>query len=131
MPEIFKALGDLNRLKIFSLLTVYDLCVCEIEVLLDLSQSNVSRHIAKLRQAKLITGDKEGQWIHYKVSDNIKSDHKLLYEYLLSQFEQANTFIALKRRCQKYKESPYTCQTITTDKPFVMNFLERNKINEE
>ncbi len=48
--NMFKALSDENRLRIMSLLIREELCVCEIEVILELSQSNVSRHLNKLKK---------------------------------------------------------------------------------
>ena len=125
MNDIFKALGDINRLKILCLLSLYELCVCEIEVLLDLSQSNVSRHLAKLKSANLISGDKDALWIHYRISDTFKSENELLYRYLIEKYESLEEYIKLIERCKLYKESPYTCQTIRNDKNFVLNFLKK------
>ena len=42
--EIFKALGDENRIRILSLLIRQELCVCEIETVPDMTQSNASRN---------------------------------------------------------------------------------------
>jgi len=125
MNDIFKALGDINRLKILCLLSLYELCVCEIEVLLDLSQSNVSRHLSKLKSANLISGDKDALWIHYRISDTFKSENELLYRYLIEKYESLEEYIKLIERCKLYKESPYTCQTIRNDKNFVLNFLKK------
>ncbi|WP_199172686.1 metalloregulator ArsR/SmtB family transcription factor [Petrotoga sp. 9PWA.NaAc.5.4] len=44
MEELFKSLGDENRLRILNLLMQQqELCVCELEVLLEMTQSNVSK----------------------------------------------------------------------------------------
>lgn len=127
MENLFKALGDENRLRILNLLTLGELCVCEIEVLLDLSQSNVSRHLAKLRSADLITGNKDGQWIHYKPSQTLEKDNAQLHEYLLESFKNAQVYQEDQKRLISYKESLYTCQTIRSDKPFVMAYLKTAK----
>jgi ArsR family transcriptional regulator len=63
-----KALADETRLRIFTLLTRQELCVCEIEDMLNLSQSLVSNHLAVLRQAGLVRArrdETDGRWIFY------------------------------------------------------------------
>jgi ArsR family transcriptional regulator len=65
---LLKALADETRLCIFTLLTGQELCVCEIEEALGLSQSLVSNHLAVLRQASLVRArrdDADGRWIFY------------------------------------------------------------------
>jgi ArsR family transcriptional regulator len=65
-----KALADETRLRIFVLLTRQELCVCEIEDMLNLSQSLVSNHLAVLRQAGLVKARRDAEdarWIFYRV----------------------------------------------------------------
>ena len=64
-----KALADETRLRIFTLLTRQELCVCEIEDMLNLSQSLVSNHLAVLRQAGLVCArrdETDARWIFYR-----------------------------------------------------------------
>jgi len=65
ISETLKALADPNRLRIVNLLGDRTLCVCDLEEILGLNQSNLSRHLAKLRQAGLVTGTKRGLFMHY------------------------------------------------------------------
>lgn len=65
LTEILKALADPNRLRILNLLGDRTLCVCDLEEVLGLNQSNLSRHLAKLRQAGLVRGEKRGLFMHY------------------------------------------------------------------
>jgi DNA-binding transcriptional ArsR family regulator len=64
----FKALGDLNRLRILMSLRGGQLCVCQIIALIGLAPSTVSKHLSILRQADLVEADKKGKWIHYRLS---------------------------------------------------------------
>lgn len=64
--SITKALADENRLRILLALRGGELCVCQITELLGLAASTVSRHLAILRQAGLVTDRKEGRWIYYQ-----------------------------------------------------------------
>jgi ArsR family transcriptional regulator len=66
--EFFKSLGDQTRLRILILLSVKELCVCELCDILDLSQPKVSRHLAKLRDQGLVTDIREGQWVFYHLN---------------------------------------------------------------
>lgn len=71
LAEYLRLLGDDNRLRIFSLLTKTELCVCEIEDLLGLSQSLVSNHLAALRRAGLVESrrdEEDARWIFYRAN---------------------------------------------------------------
>jgi ArsR family transcriptional regulator len=68
IAEIMKAIGDKNRLHILSLLRMQELCVCEITSMCNLSQSNVSQHLAKLRSAGLVKERRNAQWIYYSLN---------------------------------------------------------------
>jgi ArsR family transcriptional regulator len=59
--QILKALSDKTRLRILNLLMQSELCVGEIEYLLNINQSNTSRHLSSLKNATLITYEKKAQ----------------------------------------------------------------------
>lgn len=63
-----KALSDENRLRIAYLLTGSDACVCELADALDLPQSTLSNHLAKMRDSDLLQTRKDGTWIYYQLS---------------------------------------------------------------
>lgn len=67
--KILKALGDENRLRILNLLRQRGLCVCELESVLNMTQSNVSRHLIKLKDAELIESEKNGQFAIYRMNE--------------------------------------------------------------
>lgn len=67
--RIFKALADVNRLKILKLLKEGELCACEITVALSNSQSTVSHHLSVLKNAGLIKERKEGKWSYFRISE--------------------------------------------------------------
>ncbi|MCP4589292.1 MAG: helix-turn-helix transcriptional regulator [bacterium] len=62
---IFRALADETRLRLLNLLLEGELCVCELCEVLELPQPNVSRHLAYLLQAGLVTERRVGRWKHY------------------------------------------------------------------
>jgi len=63
--DTLKALADPNRLRILNLLGDRTLCVCDLEEILGLNQSNLSRHLAKLKTAGLVSAQKRGLFMHY------------------------------------------------------------------
>jgi len=72
--KVAKALGDETRLKILRmLLSREDMCVCELQTVLGLSQPNVSRHLKILEEAGFLEGRREGQWIIYQIRKELKS----------------------------------------------------------
>lgn len=71
---IFKALSDKSRLRIIKMLQRKSLCVCEITEILNLATSTVSKHLSILRDAGLITDEKDKKWINYKINPNPKDN---------------------------------------------------------
>jgi len=66
---ILKALADENRIRILNLLKNGELCVCDIEAVLGIKQSNASRHLNRLKIAGIIDSDKKSQWVYYRLKD--------------------------------------------------------------
>lgn len=69
---IFKALSDETRL--LSLLLIHaegELCVCELMAALDESQPKISRHLAQLRKAELLSDRRQGQWVFYRINPGL------------------------------------------------------------
>jgi len=70
--KIYKALADEKRLKILKLLTIREMCVCELTAALNLTQPNLTHHIKKLEQANLVDYEKRGKWVYYSLKDEKK-----------------------------------------------------------
>ena len=69
-PEtFFRAVSDATRLRCLVLLQQEgELCVCELTHALDAAQPKVSRHLAHLREAGLVSDRRDGLWIHYRLN---------------------------------------------------------------
>ncbi|MBY9019556.1 MAG: winged helix-turn-helix transcriptional regulator [Candidatus Lokiarchaeota archaeon] len=63
----FSALANKKRVMIINILKKKDRCVCEIEAVLDESQSSVSHHLRILEKSGLIRGVKKGKFTHYEI----------------------------------------------------------------
>jgi len=66
--KLFKALSDVNRLRILKALQSKTLCVCEIKELLNLANSTVSQHLKLLKEVGFIIEEKEGKWSNYLIN---------------------------------------------------------------
>jgi ArsR family transcriptional regulator len=62
---IFRALADPTRLRIMNILSHQCMCVCDLQTVLGLSQSFISRHLAYLRHAGLVRDRRGGTWVCY------------------------------------------------------------------
>ncbi|WP_430883838.1 ArsR/SmtB family transcription factor [Fusibacter sp. JL216-2] len=111
--EYLKALADTNTLRIINLLLNRSLCVCELEALTDLKQSNLSRHLSKLSRSGIISRSKEAQWVFYSISEAFMHDHALLLSYLKDQFRSDHVFIQDSKRFEIFKEREMNCDNIT------------------
>ena len=67
--RVFKAFGDKTRLSILNLLSVREMCVCELMAALDLTQPTASHHVGILENAGVIKERKDGKWVFYRIAD--------------------------------------------------------------
>lgn len=67
--KLFRGFADPTRLAILELLRDGDLCVGDIVDATGASQSNVSNHLACLRDCGLVTSERQGRHIYYRTSD--------------------------------------------------------------
>jgi ArsR family transcriptional regulator len=88
MIESFKALAEESRLRILALLMDEEMCVCELEETLGMTQSNVSRHLTALRGAGIIECNKSAQWAFYCVSAKFKTENRYLWLFLQEKLNQ-------------------------------------------
>lgn len=82
MVNIFKALSDETRLRILSLIWNDEMCVCEIEDCLGLTQSNASRHLTTLKTAGILSSSKQAQWAYYRLNEDFCKNNQKLFDYL-------------------------------------------------
>jgi ArsR family transcriptional regulator len=69
LSKIFKSLSDPLRLRIVYMLDVQPLCVCCIKELVEISDSKLSYHLNQLKEAGLIEGRQEKNWIIYRTTE--------------------------------------------------------------
>ena len=92
IAQHFKGLADATRLRMLNLLFQGELCGCDIQYVLDLSQSNVSRHLNYLKRVGLVQDRRDGYRVFYKLADSSDRSRALLLEYLQHVFAREAVF---------------------------------------
>lgn len=84
---LLKAVADPHRLTMLATLAAAEdeVCVCDFTDALPLNQSTVSHHLRILREAGLVTCERRGTWVYYRLADGA---HRRLDDALHSVFRQ-------------------------------------------
>ena len=70
LAQVFKALGDPVRLRLLSLIGAHqggEVCVCDLTTAFNLTQPTISHHLKVLREAGIITSERRGTWVYYRL----------------------------------------------------------------
>jgi len=82
VSRVLRALSHPTRLKILKLLSIRDMCVCEIMAVLNATQPTTSHHLNILENMGLIEERREGKWVFYSIADSKLSQDliKLIFQ---------------------------------------------------
>ncbi len=94
--QLFRALGDENRLRIIEMLSAGERCVCDLQSGLELGQSLLSFHLRVLRDAGLVTDRRAGRWAFYSIRPEAMAT---LTQHLGALQERATTLTVLGDCC--------------------------------
>ena len=72
--QFFRALADRTRLRLLNLMRGDEVCVCFFTEVLGTHQPKISRHLAYLRRAGIVSARRQGQWMHYRVMEPENAD---------------------------------------------------------
>ncbi len=72
--QLFRAMGDPQRLKLLDLLTTRELCVTEIVAAVGDKFSTVSQRLGILQREGLLTRRRDGNHLHYSLADRHVAD---------------------------------------------------------
>jgi len=101
--QIFKALSDETRLRIMNLIIeTGELCVCDLQRTLGLTQTKVSRHLAYLKHSGILQDRRQGGWMLYSLLDADDPAKKMLFKELRDLFQNEPI---LKKDLEKLRES--------------------------
>lgn len=95
----FKLLSDETRLRIMALLYHGEFCVCQITGITGISQPNISKHLARLRDMGLVKDEKKEQYTFY----SLNLEDKLFEDILGKIVENVEKYPVLKLDLEKSK----------------------------
>ncbi|MFI5370594.1 MAG: ArsR/SmtB family transcription factor [Candidatus Eisenbacteria bacterium] len=104
-----KAVADPTRTRILKLLELGGLCVCQVQAVLGLAPSTVSKHLTTLRIAGLVEDRREGKWIEYALTADPRNPHaRAVLDLLRGPLDRDPAVIADRRRLREIKTIPLT-----------------------
>jgi ArsR family transcriptional regulator len=65
----FAALADRTRLRLLNLMRDGEVCVCFFAETLGTNNPKISRHLSYLKRAELVSGRRDGKWMHYRITE--------------------------------------------------------------
>ena len=94
---LFRLLSDSTRLRLLRILARDRFNVTELTGILGVAQSNVSRHLGLLKDARLVTEEREAGYVYYRVAEDARSNgHAPLWALLDTHFESAGADRAVR-----------------------------------
>lgn len=67
MEALFRSLADRTRLRLLNLMADGEVCVCFFVEIIGTNQPKISRHLAYLRRAGIVSARRDGKWMHYRI----------------------------------------------------------------
>jgi ArsR family transcriptional regulator, arsenate/arsenite/antimonite-responsive transcriptional repressor len=86
LVRLFAALADPTRLRLLNLMNGREVCVCYFVEILKQSQPKISRHLAYLRNARVVSARREGKWMHYSIERPDDAKAAAILDATLSSF---------------------------------------------
>lgn len=124
--EMLKILGDENRIRILNILKERPLCVCEIESILDLNQSNVSRHLMRLNSSKLIKSYKKAQFTYYTLNDELFNKHSYIKDVIYEETKELDYCNRDLKTLSLFKENDINCENLNNKQEIVNSLKSRS-----
>ena len=109
--DVLKALADETRLRILHVLCQESLCVCDLEAVLRLSQSNASRHLTKLRHCRLIVSEKQAQWVYYRINEKLLAEQTFVRALLEQELGKNKKYQQDLSKLRQYRDRGGGCGT--------------------
>ncbi len=103
LEALFQALGDRTRLRLLNLMAGGEVCVCFFVEVLDEPQPKISRHLAYLRSAGLVSTSRDGKWISYAIAPPENPTVLAAFEAVMTTLKEDRELqrdrLALARAC--------------------------------
>jgi ArsR family transcriptional regulator, arsenate/arsenite/antimonite-responsive transcriptional repressor len=107
LEAALKAAGDPTRTRVLKLLEAGPLCVCQVQAVLGLAPSTVSKHLTLLRTAGLVTDRRDGRWIHYALATEERNPYaRAVLALLRGPLDREPRILEDRRRLRRVKAIP-------------------------
>jgi ArsR family transcriptional regulator len=101
IERFFQALGDNTRLRLLNLMGDQEICVCYFVEILNQPQPKISRHLAYLRNAGIVTTRRDGKWMHYRIVMPPNEGAAKVLQEILQWFKEEKTMQADRAKLTK------------------------------
>ena len=101
IERFFQALGDNTRLRLLNLMGDQEICVCYFVEILNQPQPKISRHLAYLRNAGIVTARRDGKWMHYRIVMPPNEGAARVLQDILQWFKEEKTMQADRAKLTK------------------------------
>jgi len=98
----FSALADKTRLRLLNLMRDGEVCVCFFAETLGTNNPKISRHLSYLKRANLVTGRRDGKWMHYRINPPADKSAREVFEATMTMLENDKTLTADRVRLAAY-----------------------------
>lgn len=126
--QMLKALGDETRIRIVNILREGPLCVCEIESILEITQSNASRHLNKLMNANIVTYYKEAKYVYYKLDEKTLKKYNFIKVFLENELDKEEKLKYDYDILIAYKDAGLNCENVSKVKDIICKINKRKSI---
>jgi len=104
LAQLYKALSEEMRLRIMMLLTQGELCVCDVQAVLDEPQSKVSRHLAYLKYSGLVRSKRVGVWMHYLIKKSADKTCMAQLAFMEENISKLPQFAADRKKLLEFQK---------------------------
>lgn len=109
--QIFKACADESRLRILNLIVMNgEMCISDLEKILDFTQAKTSRHLIYLKNAGILTARRYNHWVFYQIKESVSDIIQQVFQFL--------------RRDAQLLEDQRIYQTLFTNRELAINKLQ-------
>ena len=105
LDQYFRGLADATRVRILNLLLHGELCVCDIQFVLEAPQPNVSRHLTYLKNCGLLLDRRAGPRIYYRLAPSAEPWRRPLFRFLETAFRDDRLLAEDTRKLQQAIEA--------------------------
>lgn len=117
--QMLKALSDETRIRILNILRDGPLCVCEIEAILEITQSNASRHLIKLTNVNLVDSYKDAKFVYYRLNEDTIGQFSFIKDILNEELDNEKNLKEDYTILKAYKSANLNCGTVSQVKDII------------